>query len=289
MKTARMGGTYGSSTVAKALEILNALGEAQRPMSAAELAKKLRLNGSSIYRVLSTLVKYGFVAQPPGTSKYFLGTKLVTLGSVVLSQLDVREISRPVLQDLMRKTGETTHLMMLDGDEGLYIERVESPQTIKMASNVGRREPLHASSVGKAILAHLPEAQVERILGTGPLPKYTENTITDPQELKAHFEQIRKQGYAIDDMEAEEGLRCIGAPIFDHEGKVRYSISISGPAYRISLERLHGFANDLLAGTRAISRALGYQGDWESSEAGRQSGTGASEAGRSQATRSGTA
>lgn len=253
--------SYGSSTVAKGLDILDLLGEVQRPMTASEMAKALDVNVSSIYRLLSTLVRYDFLSHERETSTFFLGPKLLSLASVVLQRLDIRQASRPILEQLTAQTGEATHLMMLDGMEGVYIERVESLRAIKMASTVGRRELLHASGVGKAILAFLPPDQIDKIIVETGLPRLTSKTITDPQTLRDELAAIRERGYAIDDEESEEGVRCVGAPIVDHVGSVRYSISIAGPAYRLSIDQLNAFAPDLLAGAAHISHLLGASPD----------------------------
>jgi len=252
--------SYGSSTVYKAMSVLDAIANERRPMSAAEIAQNLKMNGSSIYRLLSTLVRSNYLTQERGTSKYFLGHKILMLSAILLESMDVRQIARPLMTALMHKTKEAIHLLTLEGTEGVYIERVTSSQSIQMISNVGRRESLHASSAGKAILAFLPEHRIEEIIGAG-LQRFTANTIVDPSYLREHLRDIRARGYAIDDVEGENGVRCIGTAVFNHLGVPKYGISIAGPAYRLSIERLLGFTGDLLETASRISEALGYMPD----------------------------
>ncbi len=157
----------------------------------------------------------------------------------------------------MDTTRETVHLMVLDGETGLYVDRVESPQRVRVASSVGQRELLHGSAVGKAILAHLAPDRLDAILARG-LPRMTVRTITDPGRLRRHLAMVARRGFALDNEEGEPGIRCVGAPIFDHRGQVVASVSVAGPAYRLSLARLGSWAAPTRDAAAAISAALGY-------------------------------
>jgi DNA-binding IclR family transcriptional regulator len=149
--------------------------------------------------------------------------------------------------------------MVLDGVMGVYLDRVESPQRVRVASNIGHREPLHGSAVGKAILAYLPEEQLETVIATAGLPPITRRTITDPAELRAELAKIRARGYTIDNMEGEDGVRCIGAPVLDRRGEVIGSVSIAAPAHRMPLAALHKTAGLVMGAAGRISDALGHQ------------------------------
>jgi DNA-binding IclR family transcriptional regulator len=245
-------------TLEKALVLLNFLGEQRRELGVAEIARHLDMSPSTTYRLLRTLAHHKFVKQNPETMKYRLDIKLIELGNMFLESIELRAIARPVLVRLMEVSRETVHLMVLDGDMGVYLDRVESPQRVRVTSNLGRREHLHCSAVGKAILAHLPHETVAQIIRTRGLPRFTANTITDPVALALHLERARRLGYTIDDVEGEEGVRCVGAPVFGHTGVVVASISVSGPAYRLSLEKLKRLSRAVKAAAQEISAALGY-------------------------------
>lgn len=248
-----------AQTVDRAIRILKIIAENKGEMGVNQIAEALGVFPSVASRLITTLEYHNLLRQNPQTLKYSLGLGLVELSTVALAGIELHEVSRPVLEELNEKTGETVFLMVLDRGEGVYIHRIDSRQRIAIRSEVGRREPAHASAVGKALLAYLPEPEVEEIARRVGLPKMTENTITDLDALKAHLAEVRARGFAIDDEEGEIGIRCIGAPIFDHRGQPVASISISTPAFRVSREQLLGWSDLLVEGARRISRHLGYR------------------------------
>ena len=159
------------------------------------------------------------------------------LGQLLLSQLDLRREAEPFLKDLAEKTKETVHLVFLDRTEIVYIDKVEADHGqggLRMASRIGLRNPAHSSAVGKVLLSDLPEEMLNEILQGKGLPRRTGNTITEIDPLKEHLKLVRRQGYAIDDEENEEGIRCVGAPIYNEAGKAVAAVSVSGPAFRIT-------------------------------------------------------
>lgn len=245
-------------TADKALVLLSFLGEQRQELGVTEIARHLGISASTAYRLLRTLERRKFVQQNPANAKYRLGIKLIELGNAFLETVELRANARPVLMRLMEVSRETVHLMVLDGNMGIYLDRVESPQRIRVTSNLGRREHLHCSAVGKAILAYLPDDAVARIIRTRGLPRFTANTITDPARLALHLERARRVGYTTDNIEGEEGVRCVGAPVFDHTGAVVAGLSVSGPAYRLSLEKLKRLSKAVKAAAQEISATLGY-------------------------------
>ncbi|HEY8369908.1 MAG TPA: IclR family transcriptional regulator, partial [Thermodesulfobacteriota bacterium] len=234
------------------------LGSVARDCGVHEVARGVGLHPSTAYRLLTVLARHQFVQPTPEGGRYGLGLRLLELGNRVLDSLELRTRARPVLEELMAKTRETVFLMVLDGDTGIYVDRIESPQRIRVAANLGYREYLHCSAVGKAILAHVPADRLARILAAG-LPRLTARTITDPDRLRRHVLEVARRGFAIDDEEGEEGLRCVGAPIFDHQGNVVASVSVSGPAYRLSVDQLEAWGPMVRAAADAISTALGFR------------------------------
>jgi DNA-binding IclR family transcriptional regulator len=173
--------------------------------------------------------------------------------------LDLPELARADLRELSQTSQETVHLAILDGTEMLYVDKVDSPQSVRMHSVIGTRNPLHCTAMGKAVLAFLPAEECVALLNHITFTPRTSNTITDEKVLLAHLERVRANGFAVDDMENEEGIRCVGAPIFDHTGSVTAAISISGPAYRLSDSRLQELSAVVVETGEAISGKLGYQ------------------------------
>jgi DNA-binding IclR family transcriptional regulator len=205
----------------------------------------------------------GYVRQDPKTRNYSLGFKLVELGNLLLGQLDLRKEAEPILMDLAERTKETVHMVFLDRNEIVYIDKVEldrHPSGLRMASRVGLRNPAHSCAVGKVLLAHLPAEELDRIIKEKGLPKRTDNTITDPIQLREHLKLVRTQGYAIDDEENEKGVRCIAAPVFDEGGKAVAAISISTLAFRVTKKVMQeSLKKEVMEAALKISQRLGFR------------------------------
>ena len=191
--------------------------------------------------------------------------KLVELGNRLLSQIDFRTEARPYLLDLAERTKETVHLVILYQNEVLYIDKVEPnkyPTGLRMASMLGLRIPAHCCSVGKVLLAALPEEKIEKMVSSKGLPKRTENTIIDPGKLKEHLQLVREKNYALDNEENEIGICCVAAPIRDQRGEVIAAISISVPVSRINARMLKTeLKNQITETALRISGKIGYQSD----------------------------
>lgn len=244
--------------------ILDVLGEFPQGLNFGDLSAKVDLSKGTTHRLLSTLAFLDYVRQDAETKKYNLGFKLVELGNRLLSQIDFRTEARSFLVDLAESTKETVHLVILDQNEVLYIDKVESnsnPKGLRMASMLGSRIPAHCSAVGKVLLAALPEEKLIQLVSSKGLPRQTENTITDLGALKEHLKLVRKNGYALDKEENEIGIRCISAPIRDQRAEVIAAISISTPVSRVKARILKTVLKDQVIGTALnISRKIGYQG-----------------------------
>jgi IclR family transcriptional regulator, KDG regulon repressor len=243
-------------TVEKALRLLLYFTRAPGEVGLQEVSRAVGVHPSTAYRLLSVLVRHGFLSTGAGPGRYALGLRLAELGHTVLQRLTLREKARPHLERLAHETRETVHLMALDGDNGIYIDRIESPQRIRVASNIGYRESLHCSAIGKAILAHLRPARLEEILGRG-LPRMTARTIVDGEQLRRHLREVAARGFAIDNEEGEPDVRCVGAAIFDHQGIVMGGLSLSGPAFRLPLSKLARWGPKVRAAAAAVSGELG--------------------------------
>jgi len=250
-------------TIERASSILDILGQSSQGISIRELSAKLKLPKGTSHRLLSSLSYFGYVRQDPKTRDYFLGLKFVELGQLLLSQLDLRKEAEPFLRDLAERTKETIHLVILDRNEIVYIDKVETdqnPSGLKMASRIGLRNPAHSSAVGKMILANFSEEELQSFFKEKSLLRRTENTITDPIQLREHLKSVRKQGYAVDDEENEKGIRCVAAPIYNETGKTVAAISITAPAFRVTKKSIQEtLKKEVMETALRISERLGYR------------------------------
>jgi DNA-binding IclR family transcriptional regulator len=245
-------------SVLKALDIMECLAAADRPLSAQDVAQRCSTSRPTAYRYLTTLLDRGYVTTCQNNSHYQIGAQVLGLGKSFLERLDLPELARADLRELSRISQETAHLAVLNGTEMLYIGKVDGPQSVRMQCVIGTRNPLYCTAMGKAVLAYLPAEERAALLDQITLAPRTANTTTDKSALANHLELVRTRGFAIDDMENEEGIRCIGAPIFDHTGAVTAAVSISGPAYRLSDSRVQEFCGLVVGASKAISGKLGY-------------------------------
>lgn len=246
-------------TVERVLQILETFSLDKPEYTAYELAQKVGIPQSTIYRFLRILVRKGFLEQDQITKKFHLGIRVFELGSIVLKSMKLPKIALPFIEELSNKSGETVHLGILDGYEVVSIESIESQYSLRIANPIGKRCCLHSTGIGKAILAFLPDEKVLEVVKNRGLPKFTPNTITDIGTLRRELSLVRERGYAVDNQENELGIRCVAAPIRDYTGKVVASISISGPIIRITDEKIPEFAKLVIEVSSKISELLGYK------------------------------
>ncbi|OGA37549.1 MAG: IclR family transcriptional regulator [Betaproteobacteria bacterium RIFCSPLOWO2_12_FULL_62_13] len=238
------------------MNLLDTLAGHNTPVNLKQLAMQTKLHPSTAHRILGVMVDNRLVDRvEPGT--YRLGIHLLELGNLVKSRVSVRQEALPYMQMLHQELGETVNLSLRRDDEVLYIERTTgSSSMMRVVHIIGARAPLHITAVGKIFLADDgPEKVMQYSQRTG-LPKYTENTLTDPQSLAREIEKIRRQGYALDNEEAEKGVSCIGAGIFNDEGKLVAGLSVSAPSDRLN----KAWAAQVRQTAEKISRAIGYRG-----------------------------
>jgi len=233
--------------------------EGENGVGITQLSKQLNLPKSTIHQILSVFKSTRFVEQNPEDRKYRLGLRIFELGNVVQSQLQLRKIAHPYLYELSRKTNETTYLVVLEGGRIVYVDCVESTARLRAHPVFGIKVPLHCTSLGKAIMAFLPEEKIDQVIQEEGLERFTENTITNPEVLKRELKEVRKRGYAIDNMEHEEGIRCVGAPIRNHRGEVFAAISVSGPSQRFDPRRIEVMAKLVIEAAEEISKKMGYR------------------------------
>lgn len=246
-------------SVERTLRILEIMAEREYPMSLSEISNSLNLKISTVHRLLKTLIMNGFAQQDPYSGKYLLGIKTFSIGNTALYSQDIRSLVRPYLKELKMKYQETTNLAILDEGDVIYIDQVESEKMVKMLARLGSRAPSHSNAVGKVLLADLNELELDRLLKVKTLRGFTENAITVSLLLKKELEKVRRQGYALDMEETEQGICCAAAAIFNHQGKAAAAIGISGPSSRISKEYLEKeLAEAVKSVALEISLKLGY-------------------------------
>lgn len=251
----------GSQTLDRALGALLRIGECgSRGLTLAECSASLGYSKPTAHRILRTLAARGFLRVDRERGLYTLGVANLRLGMAFLEQLDLRAEALPILRQLGERTGETVHLGILDGNDVVYIEKVESKHAVRMFSQIGRTMPAHSTGVGKAILAHLPLDELAQALPER-LEVRTSATITDREELLRHLAGVRRRGYSTDEVENEEGIRCVGAPVFDHTGIVCAGISVAGPATRVTPDRTPELGELVQRAALAVSRRIGYDLD----------------------------
>ncbi|MDD3340265.1 MAG: IclR family transcriptional regulator [Lachnospiraceae bacterium] len=217
------------------LEALSSFG----PIGLTELSNTLQLNKSTVHRILNSLIFMGYAKQDDATAKYSLTFKIWDIANQLLTHIDIIDIAKPHLRKLAELSGETVHLVQIDGVRAVYIDKVESyHNSVRLVSKVGSRIPLYCSGVGKALLAEMSPAQVEWIWKESDVKKLTQHTVTDFSVLGGYLQQIKKNGYALDNEENELGVRCIAACIKDYKGNPKYAFSISAPISRMSDARI---------------------------------------------------
>lgn len=247
-------------SVVRATSILEFLAANSDSETLANISRGIGLSKTTTYSLIRTLEQLGYVHQDQSTGKYSLGLKLFELGQVVHSRMDLRTIARPLLYELAKKYEETVHLAVLSKGEVVYIDKVDGSRSIRIASQVGGRNPAYCTGVGKVLLADLSPAEVDKAISTRKLEKFTAKTIIDPALLKEHLEKVRADGYALDEEEIEVGLSCVAAPIKNHRGQVVAAISLSGPTNRMASSTVQQITADLTETARLISSQLGYKG-----------------------------
>lgn len=218
-------------SVAKAIDLLFLFREAPGPLSVAVMAERLGLPRSSVYRYVQTLTRKGLLEESDARGEYRLGLALVELARSALGNADLADLAGPVLQELWEATRETVLLTIPRGRMGVCIARLESPEPLRISYEIGRTRPLHAGASSKALLAFMDASLVEEIL-SGPLERFTENTITDPDVLRRELAHIRDSGFACSDQEMDLGAMGVGAPVFDPRGRLVAAVSVIWPRER---------------------------------------------------------
>jgi DNA-binding IclR family transcriptional regulator len=223
-----------------------------------EVARKTGLSHSTAGRLMASMKSLGMLNQDPETLTYMMGSKMLAWAGIYTVASDIRSISLPIMVKLQEKTRETISLYVLEGNDRVCVERLESPETVRIVARIGRRIPLYAGSAGKVFLAFLPEDRREEILKETELVPMTRRTITDLGELRSDLSRIRKRGYAVSKGEWILEAAGVAAPIFDQTGRISAALTISGPAQRFTEDKINEMVPLVKSGSAEISRELGY-------------------------------
>lgn len=251
---------YIIQSVAHALDVLEEFRDETEELGVTELSKKLKLHKNNVFRILATLQSRNYIEQNRANDNYRLGIKCLELGQTFIHQRGLLKQARPILQELAETSGETSYISILRGNEVVYLDAVETSSTVRVVSRVGLHMPLHATAAGKALVSYDSDDELRKLF-SGELQRFTKATRTDVDDfIKEVVALVRERGYAVDLEEFEEGLRCIGAPVRDYTRKVVGAISVSGPAHRLSDERIATVIGpELDRAGKALSARLGFR------------------------------
>jgi IclR family transcriptional regulator, acetate operon repressor len=251
------GGQDSRGTVSKCLSILDVVSASDQPLRFASMMRITGLPRSTLHRLLTTLQAERLLTLDATTKTYRSGPRLLGWVNSAWHDDDLRRVAHDEVAYLGRETGETVHLAILDGHEIVYVDKIESSQSIRMYSRIGKRAPIHCTGVGKALVAFLPPDLLEAVIEKTGFEYYTPTTITDVHAFREHLAQIREVGYATDMGEHQAEVRCIAAPVLNQDRHGIASISISTPAYRYDPERCLSWAPMIVASAHRISHELG--------------------------------
>lgn len=246
------------NTVTNTLRLLQQFSFDEPILGVSELARRLGTGKSTVHRMLTTLLAEGFVAKTHD-DRYRLGFRLYELGQLVVHTTELREVAHPILERLRNESAETAHLAVLDGTEVVYLERFESQATLRLFGRLGRRMPAHATSSGKAILAHSPPEVVDQLIAGG-LRRLGPRTLTSRGVFQQALDDVRRLGYAVSFEESEPGVASVGAPVFGHDGGAIAAVSVAGPNLRMTREGMPRYARMVCRAAAEVSAAMGHTG-----------------------------
>lgn len=251
---------YTIQSVVHALDILEAFkGAAKEDLGVTELSENLGLHKNNVFRLLATLETRGYIEQNKYTGNYRLGIKTFEMGQVFLVQTGLVKQARPVMDEFLARCNETIYLAVLRNEKIVYLDICETTHSVRVANRVGAVLPAYCTSAGKSLLAYLSREELDKIFPKAKFEKFTDNTICEKSELYTHLREVAARGYALDLEELEEEVFCVGAPIMDYTGKAVAAVCVSGPGYRMGMERIIKELLPLtLKAAAEISKRLGY-------------------------------
>ncbi len=248
-------GPYQLQSLVRAVAVLELVGESEVPLSLAEISQRMQIHKSTIHRSLMVLERIALIERT-ANNRFRLGMRLYELGNRAVQQVDLRTRIRPFLQRLSAQLGETVHLGMLQRTSVIYLDKAEPGRHVCMSSKTGSSNPVYCTSLGKAILAYMPEDQLKEIIDRIQFARFTPKTICSRDELMHVLDRVRNRGFAVDDEEIEMGVRCVGAPIFDENSLPVAALSMSGPTARVRTQNTPMIAERLTRCCADVSASL---------------------------------
>ena len=251
--------SYVIQSVTNALNLLEEFKGDRDELGVTELSKRLNLHKNNIFRLLATLEAKGYIEQNKATENYRLGVKSLELGQTFIKQLGLVRQAKPFLKEIVKECNEMAYIGTIRQNSVVYLHVEEADQTVKVANRVGWRFPIHCTGIGKAQIAYASEEELEKLGILDNMEKFTSDTIVDKVEFIKHLKEVAKRGYAIDNEEYNQGVRCVGGPIRDYTGRIVGGISVSGPSFRMTDEILRGKIIPVVkeAGDK-VSKRLGF-------------------------------
>ncbi len=257
-------------SVSHALQVLSLFSPTDSQWSVTRVAEILDLGKSTVSRLLATMAQEGFVFKDTETGRYELGLRAYEVGLAYLSGLSLRRVAIPTLEELAFAIHETVYLGVLGDGVAIYIDKILSPLSLRVDSHIGLALPLHATAMGKVLLGAQPDAYVAALISRG-LRRYTRRTLMTARELRAELQLVRRRGHALDLEEFEDNLHCVALPLRDHRGSVVAAFSVSGPAVRLTRERMEQNLPLFRDAAATISSRLGFKGDRDDGQSRRES------------------
>ena len=252
--------THIIQSLDKGLFVLELIEQVGHPIGLSELKQKLGWDKATVHRILATLERRGYILRNPSTKGYSLGLKLYGLYDSLVRNFDIHEATRPLLVEVARETGESTHLAVAVGKEIVFIDQIPSSEVLSVNTQIGARQPLYCTALGRAVLARVPPAELTAYIPQ-PMAKYTAHTITRIADLRAALQIAREKEFAVDNEEFVDGIKCVAAPIVNDKGQPVAAIGISGPANRITVQNAERFGRFIRDAAAQISRRAGWTAD----------------------------
>ena len=249
---------YNVRAVERALQILESFSEDNPELGLSEITQIVDLHKATTFRIVTTLLNFGYLERTPDGQKYRLGMRLASLGCNVIQRMDVRREALPYMQRLVDQWGESVDLSVFEREDVFFVETIQGNHALTFAAGVGKHLPLHCTANGKVFLAFLPPDKLDDFLGR-PLPAYTDKTITSPEKLRAQLTEVRRLGYAIDDEEFEVGVLALSVPIRNQQGDVVAAIGMPIPVSRLKTEQLPAITAALCDTATVISQRMGFK------------------------------
>ena len=247
----------GLQSIGRAFAILEEVARNRDGIGLADLSKRVGLHNSTTFHLVKTMVSLGYIRQLKESKRYRIGRPLFALAASALDEMEMVSMATPVLDDLSRETGESSHFAARMSDAVVVMARTPGPGAFQLTDRVGVVRPAYCTALGKVILASLRPDQLDRYLDRVELKSLTSKTITNPQRLRRELQEIRRAGIAFDDGEFDNEVRCAAMPVHDFSGQVIGAIGISGPVWRLSIQALQNKSRDLGAAAKRLSEAFG--------------------------------